>query len=102
MASTNPSSTRLSRSMSDLSGVNRGASSSRVDGSKDALPRAKIQALEQFVKFGRKGKQKEKEKSSQKATEFPPSSWFDSTPVSTTSPPPAAANAASNTAARAA
>lgn len=99
MASTNPSSTRLSRSTSDLSGVNRGASSSRVDGSKDALPRAKIQALEQFVKFGRKGKQ---EKSSQKATEFPPSSWFDSTPVSTTSPPPAAANAASNTAARAA
>jgi hypothetical protein len=76
-----------------------GASSSRVDGAKDTLPRAKIQALEQFVKFGRKGKQKEKEKSNQKATEFPPPSWFDTTPISTASPPPA--NTALNTAARA-
>ena len=108
MASTNPSSVRLSRSTSDLSAVNHqttsGASSSRTDGTtKDTLPRAKIQALEQFVKFGRKGKQKEKEKSNQKATEFPPPSWFNSTPISTTSSsPPPLANAAPNTAARAA
>jgi hypothetical protein len=27
--------------------------------------------LEQFVKFGRKGKQKDKDKNNQKATEFP-------------------------------
>jgi hypothetical protein len=46
-------------------------SSSRVDGGKDTLSRAKIQALEQFVKFGRKGKQKDKDKNNQKATEFP-------------------------------
>ena len=94
----NPSAARLNRSTSDLAGVNsQRASSSRKDRSKDSLPRAKIQALEQFVKFGRKGKQKDNDK----ASEFPPPSWFDSTPVSTTSPP-AAANAASNTAARAA
>ena len=107
MASTNPSSARLSRSTSDLSAVNHqttsGASSSRTDSTtKDTLPRAKIQALEQFVKFGRKGKQKEKEKSNHKATEFPPPSWFNSTPISTTSSPPPPANAAPNTAARAA
>ena len=106
MASANPSSARLSRSTSDLSGVNRQraprTSSSRVDGGKDTLPRAKIQALEQFVKFGRKGKQKDKDKNNQKATEFPPPAWFNSTPISTTSTSPATANAVLNTAASAA
>ena len=87
MASTNPSSARLSRSTSDMSGVKRqrtsGASSRVADDGKGTLPKAKIQALEQFVKFGRKGK------ANQEATEFPPPSWFD--PTSTTSPPPPAA-----------
>jgi hypothetical protein len=99
MASATPSSARLSRSTSDLSGVNHprtpGTPSSRVDGGKDTLPRAKIQALEQFVKFGRKGKQKDKDK---KATEFPPPTWFDSS----TSTSPATANTVPNTAASAA
>ena len=96
MASENPSSARLSRSASDVSGVNRqrtpGTSSSLVDRAKDTLPRAKVQALEQFVKFGRKGKQKERDKSDQKAAEFPPPLWLDSTPVSTTCASPATAN----------
>lgn len=101
MASANPSSARLSRSTSDLSGVNRQrtpGTSSRVDGGKDTLPRAKIQALEQFIKFGRKGKQKDKDKSNQKATDFPPPAWFDST---STSASPAIANPDPNPAARA-
>ena len=102
MSSANSSSTRLSRSTSDLSGVRRqrtpevGVSSTRIDDSKgtSALPRAKIQALEQFVKFGRKGQQQqEKEKSNQKAVEFPPPSWFDSTSSSTTSLSPMVATA---------
>jgi hypothetical protein len=43
---------------------------------KDKLPQAKIQALEQFVMFGRKGKQKEKEKETQRITEvWPNSTW---------------------------
>ncbi|KAF8506526.1 hypothetical protein F5888DRAFT_1602652 [Russula emetica] len=96
MASANPSSARLSRSTSDLSGSNRqrtpGTSSPRVDGGKNTLPRAKIQALEQFVKFGRKGKQKDKDKNNQKATEFPPPAWLNSTSISTTSASPATAN----------
>src|SRR6266436_3737729 len=104
MSSTNPSSTRLSRSTSDLPSVNRQrtpeSSSSRVDRGKDALPRAKIQALEQFVKFGRKGKQNEKDKSNKKATEFPPSVWFDSSTPNSTTSPPAAANTVRNSAAR--
>lgn len=103
MASTNPSSARLSRSTSDLSNSKHqgtsGASSSRRGGGKDTLPQAKIRALEQFVKFGRKSKQKEKEESNQKAVEFPPRSWFEST--STTSPPPVVADSTpNNTAAR--
>ena len=103
MASANSSSSaRLSRSTSDLSGVNSqrtpGASSPRVGGGKDSLPRAKIQALEQFLKFGRKGTQKDKDKNDQKATEFPPPAWFDST---TTSTPPATTNTLPNTAAHA-
>src|SRR6266436_4322578 len=104
MSSTNPSSTRLSRSTSDLPSVNRQrtpeSSSSRVDRGKDALPRAKIQALEQFVKFGRKGKQNEKDKSNKKATEFPPPVWFDSSTPNSTTSPPAAANTVPNSAAR--
>src|SRR6266852_1789288 len=98
MASANPSSARLSRSTSDLSGVNHQShqrtpgTSSRVDGGTSTLPRAKIQALEQFVKFGRKGKQKD----NQKATEFPPPAWSDSTPISTTSASLATANAVPN------
>ena len=98
MASANQSSSRLSRSTSDLPGVNRQktrGTSSRVDGGKDTLPRAKIQALEQFVKFGRKGKQKDK------ATEFPPPAWIDSAPISTTPDSPATANIVPNTAAHA-
>ena len=106
MASANPSSARLSRSTSDLSSVNRqrtpGTSSSRIDGGKDNLPRAKIQALEQFVRFGRKGKQKDKDKNNQKPTEFPPPAWLDSTTSSTTSASPATANTVPNTAAHAA
>lgn len=102
MASANPSSARLSRSTSDLSGVNRqrtpGTSSSRVDGGKDTLPRAKIQALEQFVKFGRKGKQKEKDRNDQKTTEFPPVAWSN---LPTTSPSQATPNTAPDTATRA-
>jgi hypothetical protein len=105
MASANPSSARLSRSTSDLSGVNRqrtpGTSSSRVDGGKDTLPRAKIQALEQFIKFGRNGKQKDKDKNNQKGTEFPPPAWLDSTPISTTSASSATPNTVLNTAPRA-
>lgn len=97
MASTNPTSARLSRSTSDLSGVKRQRTpetSSRVaDGGKGTLPRAKIRALEQFVKFGRQGKQKEAGKSNQKAADFPPPSWFESRSVSTTSPPPVAVGA---------
>jgi hypothetical protein len=104
MASANPSA-RPSRSTSDLSGVDHqrtpGTSSSRVDGGKGALPRAKIQALEQFVKFGRKGKQNDKDKNNQKPTEFPPPAWLDSTTISTTSASPATANTIPNTAARA-
>jgi hypothetical protein len=87
----------------DQSGVNRqrtpGTSSSRVDGGKDTLPRAKIQALEQFLKFGRKGKQKDKDKNDQKAAEFPPPAWLNSTPISTTPASSATANTALNTAA---
>ncbi|KAI0271809.1 hypothetical protein BGY98DRAFT_1100211 [Russula aff. rugulosa BPL654] len=102
MASATPSSARLSRSTSDLSGVNHprtpATPSSRVDGGKDTLPRAKIQALEQFVKFGRKGKQKDKDQNNQKATEFPPPTWFDSS----TSTSPATVNTVPNTAASAA
>jgi hypothetical protein len=98
----NPSSARLSRSTSDVSGVNqRSGTSSRVDGGKDTLPRAKIQALEQFIMFGRKGKQKDKDKSNQKAAEFPPPAWFDPTSSSTTSASPATANTDPNTAPRA-
>src|SRR6266436_7215129 len=104
MPSTNPSSTRLSRSTSDLPGVNcqrtPESSSSRMGRGKDALPRAKIQALEQFVKFGRKGKQNEKDKSTKKATEFPPSVWFDSSTPNLTTSLPAAANTVRNSAAR--
>jgi hypothetical protein len=100
MASANPSSARLSRSTSDMSGVNlqrtRGTSS-RVDGGKDTLPRAKIQALEQFLKFGRKGKQKDKDKNDQKATDFPPPTWLNSTPISTTPASPATADTVPNT-----
>ncbi|KAI0287729.1 hypothetical protein BC826DRAFT_972020 [Russula brevipes] len=97
MTSTNPSSTRLSRSTSELSGVKHqkrpGASSSRVarDGGKDTLPQAKIQALEEFVKFGRKGKQKEQETGNSKAPEFPPHSR---SPTSTGGTDPAAVTAA--------
>ena len=105
MASANPSSARLSRSTSDVSGVNRqgtsGTSSSRVDGGKDTLPRAKIQALEQFAKFGRKGKQKDKDKNDQKATEFPPPAWLDSTLIPTTSASSATAETVPNSAAHA-
>ncbi|KAI0295034.1 hypothetical protein BC826DRAFT_302117 [Russula brevipes] len=71
MASASPSSTRLSRSTSDLSsGV--GASPSRIDGDKDSFPRTTIRALDQFLKFGRKGKGE----SSQDGHEFPPRSWL--------------------------
>ncbi|KAI9455902.1 hypothetical protein BJY52DRAFT_1224430 [Lactarius psammicola] len=80
MASTNPSTSRLSRSTSDRPEIGQQilhkASSSRTDSGKDTLPQAKIQALEQFVKFGRKGRQKEKEKETQRATEV----WPNSTP----------------------
>ncbi|KAI9508361.1 hypothetical protein F5148DRAFT_979929 [Russula earlei] len=55
-----------------------------MDGSKDTLPSATVQALEQFVKFGRKGKQKEKKG---KEAEFPPPSWFDTAPSATTPSP---------------
>ncbi|KAI0003841.1 hypothetical protein BJV74DRAFT_881637 [Russula compacta] len=93
MASTDSSSARLSRSTSDLSNAKHqgtsGASSSRRGGGKDTLPQAKIRALEQFVNFGRKG--------NQKAVEFPPSSWLEST--STTSPPPVVADSTPNNAA---
>ncbi|KAI0275274.1 hypothetical protein BC834DRAFT_41667 [Gloeopeniophorella convolvens] len=84
MASTTSSTPRLSRSVSDRpdngkrkSSASNRASSSRKEDGKATLPLSKIQALEQFVKFGRKGKQKEKEKDKQKPPEFPPPSWFD-------------------------
>ena len=82
--------------MSGVNGQKTPGTSSRVDVAKDTLPRAKIQALEQFVKFGRKGKPKDK--SNRKATEFPPPAWLDSTAISTTSSAsPATANTALNT-----
>jgi hypothetical protein len=72
----NPTTARLNRSASDLSPVKlkstTRASSSRKDAGKDTLPQAKIQALEQFVKFGRKGKPKKDDKT----VEFPPASWL--------------------------
>ena len=77
MASTNSNRTteRLSRSTSDRPETRPlKASSSHAERGKDKLPQAKIQALEQFVKFGRKGKQKEKEKETQRTTEVWPNS----------------------------
>ncbi|KAH9178541.1 hypothetical protein EDB89DRAFT_953833 [Lactarius sanguifluus] len=94
MASTNllPT-TRISRSASDRPEIGQRrstkASSSRTDSGKDTLPQAKIQALEQFVKFGRKGKQKEKEKETQRATL-----------LSTTTVPPVTADSGVSTPAR--
>ena len=90
MVSTNPPTARLSRSTSDRPDIgqprslNASSSLQRTDSGKEALPPAKIQALEQFVKFGRKGKQKEKdsEKETQRATEV----WLDSTLPRPTSP----------------
>jgi hypothetical protein len=68
MASTNSNrpTERLSRSASERPAK---ASSSHTERGKDKLPQAKIQALEQFVKFGRKGKQKEE---TQRTTEVWP------------------------------
>ncbi|KAI9444638.1 hypothetical protein H4582DRAFT_832725 [Lactarius indigo] len=100
MASTNPPTARISRSASDRPeiGQQRSAktSSSRTDSGRDTLPQAKIQALEQFVKFGRKGKQKEKEKETQRAAEV----WPDSTSLSTTTVPPVTADSGVSTPAR--
>lgn len=89
MATTNsnPPTARLRRSTSDRPETGQqskqqrppNASSSRIETGKDKLPQAKIQALEQFVKFGRKGKQKEKEKESQRTAEL----WLNSTSFST-------------------
>ena len=93
MANTNssPPTVRLSRSTSDRqeTGHQRppNASSSRSEKVKDKLPQAKIQALEQFVKFGRKGKQKEKEKEPQRTSEV----WPTSTSLSTDAITPIAA-----------
>jgi hypothetical protein len=44
------------------------ASTASAQAGKPALPRHKIQALESFVKFGRKGKERE--------PDFPPEEWF--------------------------
>ncbi len=99
MANTNPSTARstarLSRSTSDRLEIEQQrapeASSSRKDNGK-ALPHAKIEALEQFVKFGRKGKQekeKEKEMVPQRTTEARP----NSTSQSTATMPPSAPKA---------
>ncbi|KAF8257841.1 hypothetical protein EI94DRAFT_1835376 [Lactarius quietus] len=98
MASTNsnPPITRLSRSTSERPEPgkqgSRKASSSRIESGKDKLPQAKIQALEQFVKFGRKGKLKEKEKETQAGTEV----WPDSTSLSTAFVPPSPVVAAAD------
>ncbi|KAI0248359.1 hypothetical protein BJV78DRAFT_1284875 [Lactifluus subvellereus] len=104
MASTNPSTTRLNRSPGDRSLAEikphertPSTSSSRNATGKNILPQAKIQALEQFVKFGRKGKPKDKE--NQKAVDFPPSSWFGSDPTPT-SPVAVDSSSGVNTAAR--
>jgi hypothetical protein len=62
--------------------------SSRKGVDKDTLPQAKVQALEQFVMFGRKGKaKKDKENPIHKTAEFPPASWFDSTSTFPVPPP---------------
>ena len=84
MASTNPPTSRLSRSTSDRLEIERQrspkASSSRTDSNKDTLPQAKIEALEKFVKFGRKGKQKE--------TQRAPEVWLNPTLVERSTSPP--------------
>lgn len=96
MASTNssPPTVRLSRSTSDRLETRHqrppNASSSRSETGKDKLPQAKIQALEQFVKFGRKGKQKEKEKETQRTSEAWPASTSLSTDAITPNLPTAA------------
>jgi hypothetical protein len=75
-SSMNPTTARLNRSASDRSSVKLEStpitSSLPKDVDKDTLPQAKIQALEQFVKFGRKGKPKK----DHKTVEFPPASWL--------------------------
>ena len=100
MASTNPPTARLSRSTSDRPEIGQQrspkASSSRTDNGKDTLPEAKIQALEQFVKFGRKGKQKEKEKETQRATEV----WASGKSTLRSTPPVAADSGVNNPAQR--
>jgi hypothetical protein len=72
----NPATARLNRSSSDRSPVKLEstprASSTHKDASNDTLPQAKIQALEQFVRFGRKGKPKK----DNTTVEFPPASWL--------------------------
>ena len=96
MASTNsnPPTAHLRRSTSDLPETRQQrppkATSSRTESSKDKLPQEKIQALERFVKFGRKGKQKEKENETQRTTEIWPDSTVFSTAIVPPSPPIAA------------
>ncbi|KAI0315660.1 hypothetical protein OF83DRAFT_1130888 [Amylostereum chailletii] len=63
-----PTPTRSSSRMSSPPASSRPAGAS--------LPRQKIQALEAFVKFGRKGKEKSI------PPEYPPSSWFQEPPTS--------------------
>ncbi|VDB94509.1 unnamed protein product [Peniophora sp. CBMAI 1063] len=73
------SKSRLSRSVSEVtprsgSKASSSAASPTSPSSrppKRPLPRTKVQALESFVKFGLKGKEKEK------PPEFPPKEWFD-------------------------
>ena len=104
LASMNPSTSRLNRSASDRSPAEikpherTSTSSSRNATGKNTLPQAKIQALEQFVNFGRKGKPKN-DRENQKAVDFPPSSWLDPAP---TSPVAVDSSSGVNTAARAA
>ncbi|KAI0066510.1 hypothetical protein BV25DRAFT_1820485 [Artomyces pyxidatus] len=92
------SSAHLSRSLSDGTDTRPRppsrplqASSSRDADTKASLPRQKVRALEQFVKFGRKGKGKEP------PPQFPPASWFPDSASNALTPAGAASESTAQT-----
>ena len=97
-AGMDPSHARLHRPASARLEIKLESTPRNVD--KDTPPQAKVQALEQFVMFGRKGKPKKDHKENHKTTEFPPASWFDSTTTFPAPPPVGSGSGISAAAAR--